>query len=61
MLLSKTHGFFVKPGAPPQPAFGRLWVRAWFTEIVLRKVCVCTYLSMYLCLSVRTHMSKTFK
>ena len=25
---------FIKPGARPQPAFGRLWACAWFTEIV---------------------------
>ena len=43
-----------KPGARPQLAEGRLWARVWFTEIVFVKVCVCTYL----CLSVRTHVSK---
>ena len=47
-----------KPGARPQPAEGRLWACAWFTEIVFVKVCVCTYLPIYLCLSVRTHVSK---
>ena len=33
---------------------------AWFTEIVFVKVCVCVpiYLPIYLCLSVRTHVSK---
>ena len=40
-----------KPGARPQPAEGRLWACAWFTEIVFVKVCVCTYLPMF----VRTH------
>ena len=42
---------FFKPGARPQPAFGRLWACAWFTEIVFVKVCVCTYLPMF----VRTY------
>ena len=42
-----------KPGARPQPAEGRLWACAWFTEIVFVKLCVCVpiYLSMF----VRTH------
>ena len=48
-----------KPGARPQPAEGRLWACAWFTVIVSVKVCVCTYLSIYLCtylpMFVRTH------
>jgi len=40
--------------------------RAWFPEIVLRKVCVyvcmhvCMYVCMYICLSFRTHVSKPF-
>ena len=60
-LLSVKHIFeqlvvvIVKPGARPQPAFGRLWACAWFTEIVFVKVCVCTYLSTYLPMFVRTH------
>ena len=45
----------VKPGARPQPAKGRLWACAWFTEIVFVKVCVCTYLSTYLPMFVHTH------
>ena len=36
--------------------------RAWFHEIVLRKVCVCMcvcmYVCMYICLSFRTHVGK---
>ena len=44
-------GIFIKPGARPQPAEGWLWACAWFTVIVSVKVCVCTYLSMF----VRTH------
>ena len=43
-----------KPGARPQPAKGRLWACAWFTEIVFVKVCVCTYLSTYVCLYAPT-------
>jgi len=41
---------------------GRLWARAWFPEIVFRKVCVsvCLYVCMYICLSFRTHVSKSF-
>ena len=39
---------YVKPGARPQPAEGRLWACAWFTVIVSVKVCVCVYLSIYL-------------
>ena len=51
---------------------GWLWARAWFPEIVLRKVCVCmhvcmhmyvcmyAYVCMYICLSFHTHMSKPF-
>ena len=34
------------------------WPRAWFTEMFRKSVCVCTYLPTYLCLSVRTHVSK---
>ena len=34
--------------------------RAWFPEIVFRKVCVCLYVCMYICLSFRTHVSKPF-
>ena len=44
----------IKPGTHPQPAEGRLWARAWFTELVSRKTCVCAYV----CLSVHTHVSK---
>ena len=35
----------------------------WFTEIVLRKVCVYVflYVCMYICLSVRTHVSKSLE
>ena len=44
-----------KPGTRPQPAIGTLAVgtRAWFTEIVFVKTCMCVpiYLSMF----VRTH------
>ena len=29
--------------------------RAWFTEIICRKMCACTYLPIYLSLSVRTY------
>ena len=32
----------------------RLWARAWFTKIISGKVCVCTYLPIYLSLSART-------
>ena len=39
----------IKPGTHPQPAEGRLWARAWFTELVSRKTCVC------LCMFVCTH------
>ena len=51
---------FFKPGMRPQPAEVQLRARAWFTEIVLRKVCVCLsiYLSMYLCMFVSTHPRK---
>ena len=54
------HSFF-KPVTHPQPARGRLWVHAWFTEIVLRKVCLCVPIDLctYACLSVRTHVSET--
>ena len=31
---------------------------AWFTEFVFVKTCVCTYVPVYLCLSVHTHLSK---
>ena len=37
--------FQIKPGTYPQPAKGRLWACAWFTEIVF----VCIYLSMFVC------------
>ena len=47
--------FLLKPGTRPQPAEGRLWACAWFTVIVSVKVCVCTYLSTYLPMFVRTH------
>ena len=38
--------------AHPQPAFGQLWARAWFTEIVFVKVCVCV--PIYVCLYTPT-------
>ena len=47
---------FFKPGACPQPAEGRLWACAWFTEIVFVKVCVCTYLSTYLPIYLFTYL-----
>jgi len=40
---------FLKPSARPQPAKGRLWAVDWFTDIVFIKLCVCTYLSTYVC------------
>ena len=45
---------FFKPGARPQPAYGRLWARAWFPEIIIvfRKVCVCLYVCIFVCLYV---------
>ena len=59
-IEKKFKNIFFKPGARPQPAEGRLWACAWFTVIVSVKVCVCVpiYLPIYLCLSVRTHVSK---
>jgi len=44
-------------------AHSRLWAHAWFTEIVLRKVCVyvCMHVCMYICLSVRTHVNKALE
>ena len=51
----KTIISFFKPGK------GRLWARAWFTEIVFVKVCVCvpiylsTYLPVHLSMFIRTH------
>ena len=41
-------GLIFKPGA----RYGRLWVHAWFPEIVLRKVCVrvCVCVCMYVCM-----------
>ena len=35
--------------------------RAWFPEIVFRKVFVCLYVCMHICLSFRTHVSKPFE
>jgi len=51
--------FLFKPGAHPQPAEGRLWARAWFTEIALRRMCL--YVCMYICFSVCTHVSKALE
>ena len=36
-----------KPGVRPQPAEGQLWARAWFKVCV----CVCMYVSIFVCLS----------
>ena len=37
-----------KPGALPQPAVGRLWVRAW----LFYEKCVYLYACMYVCMYV---------
>ena len=52
-----------KPGERPQlPIVGRLWARAWFTEIISGKcVSVPIYLSTYLCPYALTHVSKPFQ
>jgi len=34
--------------------FLKLWARAWFPEIVFRKVCVCMFVCIFVCLSAPT-------
>ena len=51
-----TNYFLNQARAHSWPKEGQLWARAWFTEIVFVKMRV--YLPTYVCLSVRTHVTK---